>query len=190
LYTHTLEPLERADGIQELPVAQSKGKIWLKNGKLHPKQNLRRNKNFRVRNPQSLAIVRSGSATERTQKFPTLRKNAKADVCVVGAGIAGLTTGYLLALEGKTVIIIDKNSVGQGDTVNTSAYFSNEIDATYREVAPLHFENGARIAAESHTAAISKIESIVAADGIDCDFASGAIPAMSQMFLSPREIVA
>jgi glycine/D-amino acid oxidase-like deaminating enzyme/nitrite reductase/ring-hydroxylating ferredoxin subunit len=110
------------------------------------------------------------SATEPARKFPALSKNAKADVCIVGAGIAGLTTGYLLALEGKSVIIIDKVSVDQGETANTSAHLSNEIDATYREVARLHLENGARMAAESHTAAISKIESIIAAENIDCDF--------------------
>jgi ribulose 1,5-bisphosphate synthetase/thiazole synthase len=37
------------------------------------------------------------SATEPALKFPALTKNAKADICIVGAGIAGLTTGYLLA---------------------------------------------------------------------------------------------
>ena len=111
------------------------------------------------------------SATEPALKFPALTKSAKADVCIVGAGIAGLTTGYLLVKEGKSVIIIDKVSVGQGETVNTSAHLSNEIDATYHEIARLHLEKGAHMAAESHTAAISKIESIVAAEDIDCEFA-------------------
>jgi glycine/D-amino acid oxidase-like deaminating enzyme len=111
------------------------------------------------------------SATEPALKFPALTKNAKADICIVGAGIAGLTTGYLLAQEGKSVIVIDKVSVGQGETVNTSAHLSNEIAATYHEIARLHLEKGARMAVESHTAAISKIESIVAAEDIDCEFA-------------------
>jgi len=100
-----------------------------------------------------------------------LKKNAQADVCVVGAGIAGLTSGYLLALEGKSVIVIDKNSAGQGETINTSAHLSNEIDATYREIARLHGAKGAHLAAESHTAAIAKIECIVSAEDIECDFA-------------------
>ena len=111
------------------------------------------------------------SATEPALKFPALTKSAKADVCIVGAGIAGLTTGYLLVKEGKSVIIIDKVSVGQGETINTSAHLSNEIDASYHEIARLHLEKGARMAAESHTVAISKIESIVSAEDIDCEFA-------------------
>ena len=111
------------------------------------------------------------AATTPELKAQTLKRNAKADVCVVGAGIAGLTTAYLLALEGKSVIVIDKNSAGQGETINTSAHLSNEIDATYREVSRLHGEKGARLAAQSHTEAISKIESIVSTEGIKCDFA-------------------
>ncbi len=110
------------------------------------------------------------SATAPALRLPSLRGNAKADVCVVGAGIAGLTTGYLLAKEGRSVIVIDKVSVGQGETTNTSAHLSNEIDATYRSIARLHGEKGARLAAESHTAAITKIETIVSAENIDCDF--------------------
>jgi glycine/D-amino acid oxidase-like deaminating enzyme/nitrite reductase/ring-hydroxylating ferredoxin subunit len=111
------------------------------------------------------------AATAPQLEFPALHRNARVDVCVVGAGIAGLTTGYLLALEGKSVMVIDKNSAGQGETINTSAHLSNEIDATYHEIERLHGEKGAQLAAESHTAAISKIESIVTSEGIDCDFA-------------------
>ncbi len=111
------------------------------------------------------------AATTPSFQAQALKKNAKADVCVIGGGIAGLTTGYLLALEGKSVIVIDKNSAGQGETINTSAHLSNEIDATYVEISRLHGEGGARLAAKSHTAAISKIESIVGREEIKCDFA-------------------
>lgn len=141
------------------------------------KQKLLRKKSTKFTN-QSL-----WAATDPAPKFPALNKNAKVDVCVVGAGIAGLTTGYLLALAGKSVIVIDKNSVGQGETVNTSAHLSNEIDRGYREIARLHLKNGARMAAESHTAAISKIESIVAAEDIECDF----VRADGYLFLGPTD---
>lgn len=35
-----------------------------------------------------------------TQRFDSLKENTTVDVCVVGAGIAGLTTAYLLAKQG------------------------------------------------------------------------------------------
>ena len=40
----------------------------------------------------------------------------------------------------------------------------------YYEIENLHGEKGARLAAESHTAAIAQIEAIVAREGIDCEF--------------------
>ena len=54
---------------------------------------------------------------ERTaQKFYTkpLTENLTADVCIIGAGIAGVTTAYLLAREGRDVVLIDDGPVGGG----------------------------------------------------------------------------
>jgi glycine/D-amino acid oxidase-like deaminating enzyme/nitrite reductase/ring-hydroxylating ferredoxin subunit len=88
----------------------------------------------------------------------------------VGAGVAGMTVAYLLAREGQSVVLIDKNQVGSGETSRTSAHLSNEIDASYRGIEHLHGEKGARLVAQSHSAAIDQIESIVKEEGIDCGF--------------------
>lgn len=100
-----------------------------------------------------------------------LDEDLRADVCVVGAGIAGLTTAYLLAREGKSVIVLDHGSVGNGETGRTTAHLSNAIDDGFTKMIRIHGEEGARLAAESHTAAIDLIEAIVSAEKIDCDFA-------------------
>ena len=47
---------------------------------------------------------------------------AHANVCVVGAGIAGITTAYLLAREGKSVVVVDDGPVGGGETGRTTAH--------------------------------------------------------------------
>jgi glycine/D-amino acid oxidase-like deaminating enzyme/nitrite reductase/ring-hydroxylating ferredoxin subunit len=109
-------------------------------------------------------------ATAAAPAAPTLGKNVRADVCIVGAGIAGLTTAYLLTREGQSVVVVEKNQIGRGETSNTSAHLSNEIDATYREIERLHGEEGARLTAQSHSAAITQVESIVSEEEIDCDF--------------------
>jgi hypothetical protein len=74
------------------------------------------------------------SATTERSAAPSLDKNIDADVCIVGAGIAGMTTAYLLAREGKSVVILDKGQIGSGETAHTSAHLSNVIDAGYREI--------------------------------------------------------
>jgi glycine/D-amino acid oxidase-like deaminating enzyme/nitrite reductase/ring-hydroxylating ferredoxin subunit len=102
--------------------------------------------------------------------FPALTGNMQADVCVVGAGIAGMTTAYLLAREGKSVIVLDDGPIGGGMTERTTAHLSNAIDDRIFEIESLHGEKGAQLAVESHTAAIDRIEAIAAQEGIDCDF--------------------
>ncbi|HEX8351906.1 MAG TPA: FAD-dependent oxidoreductase, partial [Pyrinomonadaceae bacterium] len=99
-----------------------------------------------------------------------LAADASADVCVVGAGISGLTVGYLLAREGRSVVVLDDGPVAGGETARTTAHLVNALDDRYYELERLHGERGARLAAESHTAAVDQIEEIVEREGIDCDF--------------------
>lgn len=99
-----------------------------------------------------------------------LTRDARADVCVVGAGIAGLTTAYLLALEGRRVVVLDDGPIGGGMTARTSAHLSNALDDRFSELERLFGAAKARLAAESHTAAIDRIEAIVTEEDIACDF--------------------
>ena len=99
-----------------------------------------------------------------------LDSDVSADVVVVGAGIAGLTTAYLLTKEGKRVVVLDDGPVAGGETCRTTAHLSNALDDRYYELERLHGERGAQIAAASHTAAVDRIEIIVNEEGIDCDF--------------------
>jgi glycine/D-amino acid oxidase-like deaminating enzyme/nitrite reductase/ring-hydroxylating ferredoxin subunit len=102
--------------------------------------------------------------------YPPLEEDLATDVCIVGAGIAGMSTAYTLAAEGRNVVVLDDGPVGGGMTQRTTAHLSNAIDDRYLRIERLHGRDGARIAAESHTAAIDRIESIVRDEQIDCDF--------------------
>ena len=101
---------------------------------------------------------------------PALAKDLTADVCVVGAGIAGLTTAYLLAQEGRSVVVLDDGPIAGGETSRTTAHLVNALDDRYFEIEDMHGEKGARLAAESHSAAIDRIEAIVTKEKIECDF--------------------
>lgn len=101
----------------------------------------------------------------------SLGKDISSDVCIIGAGIAGMTTAYLLLREGKSVVILDDGVIGGGQTQRTTAHLSNAIDDRYFRIEDWHGIAGARLAAESHTAAIDRIETIVNEEKIECDFA-------------------
>jgi glycine/D-amino acid oxidase-like deaminating enzyme/nitrite reductase/ring-hydroxylating ferredoxin subunit len=109
-------------------------------------------------------------ATADTPSQSRLKESIRTDVCIVGAGIAGLTTAYLLAREGRSVVVLDDGLSGGGMTGRTTAHLTNAYDDRYLEIEKMHGEEGARLTAQSHTAAIEKISQISAAEKIDCDF--------------------
>jgi glycine/D-amino acid oxidase-like deaminating enzyme/nitrite reductase/ring-hydroxylating ferredoxin subunit len=99
-----------------------------------------------------------------------LREDARADVCVVGAGIAGLTTAYLLGRAGKAVVVLDDGPIGGGMTGRTTAHLVTALDDRYFELERLHGLEGSRLAAKSHADSIDQIERIVQSEKIDCEF--------------------
>ena len=71
---------------------------------------------------------------------PALAKDIAADVCVVGAGIAGLTTAYLLAEEGHAIVVLDDGPIAGGETSRTTAHLVNALDDRYFELESMHGE--------------------------------------------------
>lgn len=109
-------------------------------------------------------------ATAEDAGLHPLRENAGCDVCIVGAGIAGLSVAYALTRVGRKVIVLDDGEIGRGMTGRTTAHIVNALDDRYYDLEKYHGEEGARIAAESHTAAIDWIERVVTENKIECDF--------------------
>jgi glycine/D-amino acid oxidase-like deaminating enzyme/nitrite reductase/ring-hydroxylating ferredoxin subunit len=103
-------------------------------------------------------------------KQAALDQDLETDVAVVGAGIAGLSVAYHLSLRGRTVVVLDDGDIGGGMTGRTSAHLSYALDDGYAKIESVHGQKGARLAAESHAAAVSSIESIAASEHIDCQF--------------------
>ncbi|RPI15801.1 MAG: FAD-dependent oxidoreductase [Ignavibacteriae bacterium] len=120
--------------------------------------------------PQSGKTLSIWVDTAELPEYPPLDKDYQCEVCIVGAGITGITTAYLLAKEGKQVIIIDDGPIAGGETGRTTAHITNVIDDRYYKIEFWHGEEGARLAADSQTKAIETIEAIVEDEKIDCDF--------------------
>jgi glycine/D-amino acid oxidase-like deaminating enzyme/nitrite reductase/ring-hydroxylating ferredoxin subunit len=127
----------------------------------------------------------AGAPWEETaplSKRTPLDASVEAEVCVVGAGIAGLTTAYLLSQEGRSVIVLDDGPAGGGMTRATTAHLTHALDDRYFQLERIRGEEVSRKAAESHTAAIDRIEAIVHRESIDCEFTR----LDGYLFLSPH----
>lgn len=108
--------------------------------------------------------------TFEVPQYKSLTSDEECDVCIVGAGITGLTTAYLLLRSGKDVIVLDDGNIGGGESARTTGHITNVIDNRYSWIESIHGENNAKLAAESQTAAINTIEDIITELKIDCDF--------------------
>lgn len=115
--------------------------------------------------------------------FPSLEISQKAGVCIIGAGIAGLTCAYKLLKESKSVIVIDRGEVATGETARTSAHLSWALNDSYYELAEIFDQEGVKLAAMSHAQAIDYIEQIITEEKIDCDFER----LDGYLFLSPND---
>ncbi|KAI1759853.1 DAO-domain-containing protein [Hypoxylon sp. FL1150] len=103
-------------------------------------------------------------------RFHPLTEDIETDVCIIGAGIAGISTAYELVKRGRDVVLVEARDVLAGETGRTSGHLSNALDDTYPEIAKKHGESGAKAAAESHTWALNRVGEVAKELGIDCEY--------------------
>ena len=67
-------------------------------------------------------------ATADLLERPPLRGDFETDVCIVGAGIAGLSTAYCLVQAGRRVVVVDDGPIAGGETCRTTAHLTSALD--------------------------------------------------------------
>ena len=104
------------------------------------------------------------------EKRKVLDKDIKTDVLVIGAGIAGILTAYMLRENGKEVVLIDKDEVCSGNTKNTTAKITSQHDLIYDKLISEFGLDMAKQYAKANELAIEKYEEIITERKIDCEF--------------------
>jgi glycine/D-amino acid oxidase-like deaminating enzyme/nitrite reductase/ring-hydroxylating ferredoxin subunit len=101
---------------------------------------------------------------------PVLGRNDTADTVVVGAGIAGLSTAYELAVRGQDVVVLDRGPIGKGMTARTTAHLVPISDDSFSAFIKLRGEKAARLYHESQSAAVDRIDALQREHKIACEF--------------------
>jgi glycine/D-amino acid oxidase-like deaminating enzyme/nitrite reductase/ring-hydroxylating ferredoxin subunit len=102
---------------------------------------------------------------------PELTGDRRAEVVVVGAGIAGLTTAYLLSKAGHEVLVLDQGGVGHGMTARTTAHLSTALDDRWYKLIAQSGEADAMTAADAFLRHVDFVEEVQRDENIECDFA-------------------
>src|ERR1700710_820441 len=100
---------------------------------------------------------------------PALTADLEVDACVIGGGIAGVTTALELARGGRSVALLERDRVGAGVTGHSTAKLSSLQGSTYSELERRHGASGAAGYAELNEGAIGYVVDRVQVLDIDCD---------------------
>ncbi len=109
------------------------------------------------------------ASTPKTD-YPTLQDNVKTDILVVGGGITGITTAYLLQKEGFDVVIIDTSRIALSTSGHTTAKITSLHDLKYAKLINQIGIEGAQKYGDINQNAISMIEELISKNSIQCDF--------------------
>ena len=101
--------------------------------------------------------------------FPVLKSGRKADLVIIGGGIAGITLAYLLKQAGIDTLLLEADRLVFGTTGHTTAKITSQHELIYDKLINKVGWEQAQQYADANEAAIHEIEGIVAALSIDCD---------------------
>ncbi|RKP58124.1 FAD-dependent oxidoreductase [Cohnella endophytica] len=108
-------------------------------------------------------------ATAKIPEYETLRESVKTEILVIGGGISGITTAYLLAKEGKKVILVTAGRLIGGTTGYTTAKITAQHGLIYDEYIHHFGEDKARLYYEANNGGLRFIRETAEELGIECD---------------------
>jgi len=108
--------------------------------------------------------------TAALPSFPLLDRDVAVDVAIVGGGLTGITTAYLLKRAGVRVALLERATCAEVDTGHTTAHLTLVTDLLLSDMVKHFGRDTATAVWDAGRMAIDRIEAHVAAESIACDF--------------------
>lgn len=102
--------------------------------------------------------------------FPRLEGHIQADAAVIGGGITGLLTAHLLRREGVSVVLLEADHIGSGQTGRTTAKLTAQHGLKYHSLMQNLGVKAAGQYARANLEAVERLRRLVREWDIDCDF--------------------
>ncbi len=109
-------------------------------------------------------------SNKKTNTFTSLSNNTETDVCIIGAGIFGLTCAYYLSNLGFKVVVLEKDDIGKKTTGHTTAKITSQHSLFYDYLINSYGKKFASDYLEVNEKAIENIKQIIDTEKIKCDF--------------------
>ncbi len=106
----------------------------------------------------------------RQRAYRKIKGDITADVAIIGGGLTGLLTAYLLYQSGKNVAVLEASTLGSGATAYTTAFVTQVIDTSLSDLIKMFGAKNAQHIWQAGEQAIETIETIVKKGKIDCEF--------------------
>ena len=112
---------------------------------------------MRLRTFESFWLLKNGLL----YTYPSLQKNIKTEILVIGGGITGALISDALMDAGYEVTLIDRRDIGQGSTSATTSMLQYEIDEPLKDLAKKIGEEAAALCYQEGITAIQDLEQLV-----------------------------
>ena len=106
--------------------------------------------------------------TTNPPAFPTLKKNIRTDVLIIGGGIAGILTAYLLDKKGVPYVLVEKDRICRGTTCNTTAKITIQHSLIYSQIMKEYGVEKAQMYLKSNQLAFDELTRLCR--DTDCEF--------------------
>ena len=113
------------------------------------------------------------SIWSRTTEIPPRRPlpgDVTADAAVIGAGMAGILTAFLLSRRGISVIVLEADRIAGGQTKNTTAKITSQHGLFYQKLIRTAGKDRARLYASANESAVEEFETLIREEQIHCHF--------------------
>ena len=108
-------------------------------------------------------------STKQTN-FSSLATNISTDVLIIGGGITGILTAYMLSNSNLNITIVEADKMAMGVTANTTAKITSQHGLLYDYLLNSFDFETAKGYLDSNEEAIKLVSQIIEKEKIDCDF--------------------
>lgn len=100
--------------------------------------------------------------------YNTLKGDQKTDVLIIGGGICGLLTAYMLKQKGIDYILLEAGEIANSNTAHTTAKITSQHGLIFAEMSKRFGNEKTRLYIEANQKAIDKFEAL--SQKMNCDF--------------------